>query len=275
MPGQGTGSTGTGLTAQPVGVFDSGVGGLSVVKAIRKLLPHENLLYIADSKNAPYGNKSPEFIRQRCEVLSRFLIQQGAKAIVVACNTATAAAVGSLRRQFAIPIIGMEPGVKPAISTTVSNTVGVLATESTLASEQFIRLLHRYAANVTVLSQPCPALVTQVERGDLASDTTRLWVAHYTQPLLTQGADTLVLGCTHYPWLSPVIKSIVGPSVSLIDTGPAVARQLQQKLAESHLLSDRQMPGEEIFWSSGDNHQAGAVMSDLWGCPVAPRPLPV
>ena len=194
---------------RPIGIFDSGVGGLSVLKEIQRLMPHENLIYIADSAFAPYGNKPLEFIQQRCLDLTQCLIDQDVKAIVVACNTATATAISNLRIQFTLPIIAMEPGVKPAITATKTGIVGVLATENTLSSDQFTHLLHRYAKNVKVICQPCPGLVEQIEAGELESETTRQLIKQFATPLLSAGADTIVLGCTHYPLIRKDRKSVV------------------------------------------------------------------
>lgn len=256
----------------PVGVFDSGVGGLSVLKHIRAALPNETLLYCADSYHTPYGGKSPEQIRTRALALTRFLIGQGAKAVVVACNTATAAAVTTLRSHFSIPIIGMEPAVKPAVTATKSGVVGVLATVGTLKSAQFAALLENYGKGVEVVTQACHGLVECVERGELESPGTRDLVRRYVEPLLARGADTIVLGCTHYPFLRELIEQEAGVGVTIIDTGAAVARQLQRRLAELGLL--KRSGGGEYFWTSGEVMQAEAVISRLWGVPVTVARLP-
>ncbi|WP_026369463.1 glutamate racemase [Kallotenue papyrolyticum] len=258
----------------PIGVFDSGVGGLSVLRDIRAALPHETLLYVADSGHVPYGNKTPGYIQQRSLALSRFLLAQGAKAIVIACNTATAAAAALLRATFDVPIVGMEPAVKPATAATRSGVVGVLATVGTLQSARFAALLDRFGQGVTVVTQPCPGLPEQVEAGDLDGPTTRALVERYTRPLLERGADTIVLGCTHYPFLRPLIADVVGPAVALIDTGAAVARQLRRVLEARDLLSPAPTPGSERFWTSGDLVQAQRVITTLWGRPVEVQPVP-
>src|SRR5512135_3634561 len=216
--------------AGAIGVFDSGVGGLSVLRHIRRTLPDERLIYVADSGHVPYGDKSPEYIEQRSLALTRFLVEQGADAIVIACNTATAAAAAALRSRFSIPIVAMEPAVKPAVAATRSGVVGVLATIGTLESARFAALLERYAGEVESITQGCPGLVEQVELGELHSARTRELVERYTAPLLRRGADTLILGCTHYPFLAPLIREVVGEGVALIDTGAAVARQLQRRI---------------------------------------------
>lgn len=236
----------------PIAVFDSGVGGLSVLAEIQRLLPHESLLYFADCGHIPYGEKTPEFIRQRCNVMAGFFREQGAKALVIACNTATVAAVADLRRDFPEwPIVGMEPAVKPAAAATRSGVVGVLATTGTLQSAKFAALLDRFAADVRVITQPCPGLVELIESGDLHSVELRNLLQHYVEPLLANGCDTIILGCTHYPFLKPLLKTMIPDSISLIDTGAAVARQLQRLLAERDLLAEGANRPVR-FWTSAD-----------------------
>jgi glutamate racemase len=196
----------------PIGVFDSGVGGLSVLRAIRDELPGEHLVYVADSGCAPYGERSAAFVVERALTITEFLVRQGAKAIVVACNTATGAAVESLRARFTIPIVAIEPAVKPAAARTQSRVVGVLATTGTLSSPNVGKLLANYGADVEFVIQPCPGLADRVEKGDLDSGQTRELVRRYVQPIVGKGADILVLGCTHYPFLRPIIEEVAGPS---------------------------------------------------------------
>ncbi|MDD1137714.1 glutamate racemase [Pseudomonas sp. TNT2022 ID233] len=236
----------------PIAVFDSGVGGLSVLAEIQQLLPNESLLYFGDCGHIPYGEKTPEFIRQRCSVMAGFFREQGAKALVIACNTATVAGVADLRRDFPEwPIVGMEPAVKPAAAATRSGVVGVLATTGTLQSAKFAALLDRFATDVRVITQPCPGLVERIESGDLHSPELRALLKHYVDPLLANGCDTIILGCTHYPFLKPMLKSMIPESISLIDTGAAVARQLQRLLAERDLLAAG--PNRPVrFWTSAD-----------------------
>lgn len=256
-----------------IGVFDSGVGGLSVLHHIRRILPQERLIYVADSGHVPYGDKSAAYIEHRANKIADFLVSQGADAIVIACNTATAAAAASLRSQFNIPIIGMEPAVKPAVAATKSGVVGVLATIGTLESARFAALLERYAGEVKIVTQGCPGLVEQVEKGELHSSETRHLVERYTAPLLEKGADTLILGCTHYPYLAALIREVVGELIALIDTGEAVARQLQRRLLT-------ELPGRTAgdatahFFTSGELAQADRIMSALWGEAVASQLLP-
>ena len=227
----------------PVGVFDSGVGGLSVLRHIRSQLPHEHLLYFADSGFAPYGDKPEHVVAERSLAIARFLVARGAKALVVACNTATVAAIRLLREHFPdMPIVGVEPGLKPAAAASRNGKVGVLATDGTLGGEKFRLLMEQVAAasGAQFLLRGCTGLADQIELGELGSEPTIAMLEQYVVPLLDQGADTLVLGCTHYPFVQSAIEEIVarhaGRPVTLIDTGDAVARQLERLLAASHLL---------------------------------------
>ena len=249
----------------PIGVFDSGVGGLSVLREIRALLPNESLLYVADSGHVPYGEKSPEFIRERCRRIAAFLLERGAKALVLACNTATVAGVAELRELYPqLPVVGMEPAVKPAAAATRSGVVGVLATTGTLKSAKFAALLDRFASDVRVVTQPCPGLVERIEAGDLDSEQTRVLLQGFVAPLLAQGCDTLILGCTHYPFIKPLLQTLVPDAVSLIDTGAAVARQLQRLLDERGLLAAG--PARPArYWSSGNSAQMANVLTLLLG----------
>jgi glutamate racemase len=249
----------------PIGVFDSGVGGLSVLRHIREQLPHEDLLYIADSAHAPYGIKTPEQIQERSLVLAEFLFNQGAKALVVACNTATAAAADVLRQRFTVPVVAMEPALKPAVAATRSGVVGVLATSGMLQSARFAALLESYGQDVKVVTQAGHGLVECVERGELDTPATRELLWSYLQPLLAEGADTLVLGCTHYPFLRQTIADLVGDKFQLVDTGAAVARQLARRLVDEGLATTAQGAGSEQFWSTGDLTQAQLARDQLWG----------
>jgi glutamate racemase len=249
----------------PIGVFDSGVGGISVLKHIRAAMPSENLLYVADSKFAPYGNKTPEFIRERADVIARFLIDKGAKALVVACNTATAAAAEYLRSQYALPIIAMEPAVKPAAQATKTGVIGVLATSGTLQSAQFAALLEHYGQQVQVVTQACHGLVECIERGDLTGVEAEELLSRYVKPLLDAHADTIVLGCTHYPFLRPLIEKLVGPDVAIVDTGAAVARHLKHRLEALQLVAPEGAEGSVEFWSNSLDAKAKQVIGQLWG----------
>ena len=261
------------ISQQAIGVMDSGVGGISVLKHIHALLPHENLMYVADSKYAPYGNKTAEEITARCMILADFLIAQNVKALVVACNTATAAAIDELRETFDIPIIGMEPAVKPAAEASKNGVIGVLATVGTLKSAQFAALLESYGRNVKVVTQACVGLVECIERGELDTPETKALIRQYTAPLLADGADTIVLGCTHYPFVKHVIQEIVGDKITLIDTGAAVAKQLKRQLEEKDLLSTNQQKVEVKFWTNSEAENASRVTEKLWGNHVEVRRL--
>jgi glutamate racemase len=251
----------------PIGVFDSGVGGLSVLEEIQQLLPHESLLYVADCGHIPYGEKTPAFIRERSRRVAAFFREQGAKAFVIACNTATVAAVADLRMDYPDwPLVGMEPAVKPAAAATRSGVVGVLATTGTLQSAKFAALLDRFATDVRVVTQPCPGLVELIETGDLSSPALRQLLQGYVDPLLSAGCDTIILGCTHYPFLKPMLAQMLPPSVILIDTGAAVARQLKRLLGERNLLADRK-PAPAQFWTSGDLSHLRNILPTLWKHP--------
>lgn len=219
-----------------IALFDSGLGGLSVLREVRKLLPTHDLMYVADSAYCPYGPRSAAWVRERSLLIGRWAMQQGAQMLVVACNTASSAALETLRAELSIPIVGMEPGIKPAALATRSGHVGVLATAGTLQSQRFASLVERFGDAVYVHIQPCYGWVEQVEAGALASAETRALVERNVVPLLAQGVDTLVLGCTHYPFLRPLIAEIAGVGVAIIDTGPAVARQVEQ-LAATHQMN--------------------------------------
>lgn len=250
-----------------IGVFDSGLGGISVLHEIRHLLPYESLIYIADSAHVPYGEKSAEFIVQRSIAISEFLIAQPVKAIVVACNTATAAAVTELRQRWPdVLIVGMEPAVKPAVQASKNGKIGVLATTGTLRSARFAALLERYASDVEVLTQPCPGLVELIEAGELNSPATRALLQTYVEPLLAADCDTLILGCTHYPLIKPLLRGLVSESVQLIDTGAAVARRLQSELSKQDLLAAAQSP-VDCFYGSGELASIEHTLALLWPKP--------
>ena len=261
------------MSQAPVGVFDSGVGGLSVLRELRARLPHESLLYVADSGHVPYGEKTPEFIRERSQAIAEFLLGQGAKALVLACNTATAAAIAELRERYPqLPLVGMEPAVKPAAAATRSGVVGVLATTGTLKSAKFAALLDRFANDVRVITQPCPGLVEQVEAGELDSPRTRELLRGWVEPLLAEGCDTLILGCTHYPFIKPLLAELVPASVRLVDTGAAVACQLQT-LLDRHGLRAEEPAQATRYWSSGDPQAMARVLPKLLSELAAVQPL--
>ena len=255
-------------------MFDSGVGGLSVLREIRSALPEEDLLYVADSAYAPYGDRSLEFINARAQAIVEFFVSQRVKAIVVACNTVTAVAIQALRSRCAVSIVAIEPAVKPAVAITRSGVVGILATTRTLASESFARLAEKYGKGVQILLQACPGLMEQVEKAELEGPVTEALIKRYVSPLLERGADTLVLGCTHYPFLNSIIKATAGSSVSIIDPAVAVARELRRRLAASDLLSKKRESGIERFWTSGTPTHVQAVATRLWCKLIEVRALP-
>lgn len=258
----------------PVGVFDSGVGGLSVLREIRRELPGEDLIYVADSGYAPYGDRPEDYVRGRAVAIMEFLRAQNVKAVVVACNTATGIAVDALRARYTEPIVAIEPAVKPAAAQTRSGVVGVLATTQTLAGQKFAKLVNTHAGDVEVLTQACPGLVEKVESAELESDATRAIVEQYLQPLLERGADTIVLGCTHYPFVGDLIRDVAGPSVTVIDSAVPVARELRRRLQASGLLAQETRRGSERFWTSGSPDRVRSVIAQLWGGEVDVRAIP-
>jgi glutamate racemase len=248
-------------------VFDSGIGGLSVLQAIHQLLPAEDLIYVADTAHLPYGDKPPATVRARAAVMADFLASQNAKAMVAACNTATAHAIESLRTGCAIPIIGVEPGVKPAALSSQAGVIGILATTATTESTRFSDLMRRHGQGARFVVQPCPGLAEAIETGNLRSDDLREMIRARVAPLIDAGADTIVLGCTHYSFVAQIIQCIAGPNVNIVDTGMAVARQLARTLAERDLArSNRQ--GTVTFYTTGEIEDMRETLRKLWG-PVA------
>jgi glutamate racemase len=252
----------------PIGVFDSGVGGLSVLREIRRELPAEDLLYVADTANAPYGDRDAAFVRERALAIVSRLMDERVKAVVVACNTATGLAVEALRERYELPIVAVEPAVKPAALQTRSGVIGVLATTQTLASERFSKLVATHASGVTVLTQPSPGLVERVEAGDLSSEQTRALVARYVGPIVARGADSLVLGCTHFPFLRGAIEKVAGPSVTIIDPAIAVAREVRRRLEAAGLLAPEGRRGTERVWTTGAPEKTREVVAALWGSAI-------
>ncbi|KVD16019.1 glutamate racemase [Burkholderia ubonensis] len=256
----------TAAAGAPVGVFDSGLGGLSVLRAVRAQLPSESFVYVADSRHAPYGPRDEAFITERTLAIGEWLAREGAKALVVACNTATAQSIAAIRERLAIPLVGVEPGIKPAAALSASGIAGVLATQSTLASARFQALLDRYGAGRRFICQPGHGLVEAVERGDTNSPALRALLDGYLQPMLDAGADTLVLGCTHYPFFTETIRDLVGNRLTIVDTSDAIARQLARVLDERGLRAPagtRAAPPR--FCSTSDGRQLRALASTLLG----------
>jgi glutamate racemase len=243
---------GTGLAHRAtIGVFDSGVGGLSVWQEIARQMPGVDLVYLADQAHCPYGSRAAQEIREFSRAIAAFLITQGADVVVVACNTASAAALSSLRSQFAIPIVGMEPAIKPAAARTQSGHVGVIATQVTFQGELFASLLERFAGGIVVHTQVCPGLVERVEEGRLDDEGTLALLHHFLDPLLAAGVDTIVLGCTHYAFLRPAIERVVGPGVAVIDPAPAVARQAVRVLLTVS-AAVQCGHGQRVLYTAGD-----------------------
>lgn len=223
-----------------IGLFDSGSGGLSVLREIVRLLPDEKYVYYSDNAHCPYGEKSPEYIRERCREIVRLLLDKGADIIVVACNTATAAAIQVLREEFPVRFIGMEPAVKPAALGTRTGVVGVLATAGTLKGSKYLTTKGNFEDGCTIVEHVGQGFVELVENGNLEGEAAEDVVRSSLQPLLDAGADTIVLGCTHYPFLLPVLRKLAGPGVRFIDPAPAVARHLIYVMVQERLLSERE-----------------------------------
>ncbi len=250
----------------PIGVYDSGVGGLSVLRELRRQLPHEDIVFVADQAHVPYGARPLSEVRSFADGITRFLIDRPVKLIVVACNTASAAALKALRAAYpAIPFVGMEPAVKPAAEQTRTKAVGVLATPATFQGELFASVVERFAAGVTVIPKTIPGLVERIEAADLDGPETRALVAQALAPLQARGVDTLVLACTHYPFVIPVIAELAGPGVQVIDPSPAVARQAVRLLNEQGLQVATGRSGGLELLTSGDPQRLAAMALRLIG----------
>jgi len=257
------------LLTAPVGFFDSGVGGLSVLQAARRVLPHENLLYFADSAHCPYGSKSGDFVRQRALAITGFLLTRGAKAVVVACNSASEAALELLRQTFpGLEIIGVEPAVKVAQSLSKNKKIGVLGTALTLKGRRFSRLLENFSYGMEVYTQPVSGLVELIEEGRFAGPRTSAILIKNLRPLLDKGVDTLVLGCTHYPIIKEMISAICGPQVEVIDTGEPVARQLWRRLVSTGRLNPGPGNGQIEYFCSGAVRTVTPVMRKIMADPA-------
>jgi glutamate racemase len=256
---------------QSIGIFDSGVGGLSVLRHIQKSLPNEKILYFADQAHVPYGIRSLDEIRHFSAEITRFLLNQGSKIIIVACNTASAAALNALRKRFPkIPFVGMEPAVKPAALYTRSGKVGVLATENTFASPRYEQIMSRFAQDVEVLEDPCRGLVSLIEAGRTMDRETEQLLRGVLVPMFASGVDTLVLGCTHYPFIRPLIEEIVeteagGSPVTIIDPAPAVARQTINVLSQKALLASSEQTGSAHLFTSANARPLANFTRELLG----------
>lgn len=253
----------------PIAVFDSGVGGLSVLRHLNALLPHESFLYLADQAHVPYGARSGAEVRQLSQAITAYLLAQGARMVVVACNTASAAALNYLRQAFPhVPFVGMEPAVKPAARQTRSGKVGVLATNGTFSSERYAALMARFAQNVSVIEDPCVGLVELIEAGATDDPRAEAVLRRCLRPMLAAGVDTLVLGCTHYPFVRPLIEAIAGPHVTIIDPAPAVARQARRVWEQRPAPAEQQpaaRPATLRLVTTGDAAQMSALARRLVG----------
>ena len=251
---------------RPIGIFDSGVGGLSVVRAIRELMPQENLLYFGDQGHIPYGPRPMEQIRKFSEAITNFLLAGQAKITVVACNTASAAALKYLRERFRdLKFVGMEPAVKPAAEHTRTGKVGVLATPATFQGELYGSVVERFANGVEIFQSTCPGLVQQIERGNLESVDTRRILMEALQPMIEKNIDTVVLGCTHYPFVIPLIQQIVGENVRVIDPAPAVAKQTKRLLEAGGIANQLPARGTIRMFTSGDPVALESMLPILLG----------
>ncbi len=248
----------------PIGIFDSGVGGLSIFREIRRLLPYESLIYVADQAHVPYGTRAKEEVQRFSKAIAQFLLAHEAKVIVVACNTASAAALSFLRFRFPqVLFVGMEPAVKPAARETETGKVGVLATQGTFASERYADLMTRFAQDVTVVQDPCLGLVDLIEQGDLAE--TESLLETIVTPMLAADVDTFVLGCTHYPFVIPVLRKVVGTAVSIIDPAPAIGRQVKRVLERSANLSSGLSPVQLDLYTTGQRVKFERQLQQLLG----------
>ncbi|HEV7835725.1 MAG TPA: glutamate racemase [Caballeronia sp.] len=263
-----------GLSA-PVAIFDSGLGGLSVLRAVRAALPDERLIYVADSLYAPYGERDDDFIADRTLAIGEWLVSQGAKTLVVACNTATSQSIAQTRERLPIPVIGVEPGIKPAALTSQTRVVGVLATAGTLRSARFQALAERHTSDCHFILQPGHGLVQAVERCDTNSPELVALLRSYVQPMLDANADTLVLGCTHYPFLDEAIRSIAGDRLTLVDTSVAIARQLERQLDSFGLRAAPVQAHDRVqavelprFYSTNDGRALRQLAGSLLGLDV-------
>ena len=250
----------------PIGIFDSGVGGISVLRALRQQIPDESVLYFGDQGHIPYGPRAMEQIREFSEAITRFLLEQGAKIIVVACNTASAAALQYLREIFPeVPFVGMEPAVKPAAERTHTGKVGVLATPATFQGALYASVVERFANGVELFQDTCPGLVQQIEQGNLEGPEVRRILEAALQPMLEKDIDTVVLGCTHYPFVIPLIQEIVGENVRVIDPAPAVARQTGRLLEARAMRNGSGAKSEVKLYTSGDPETLRSLLPRLLG----------
>jgi glutamate racemase len=262
------------LSNNPIGIFDSGVGGLSVLREIRSLMPNEHIIYFGDQGHVPYGPRSMEQIQNFSEGITNFLLQHNAKIIVVACNTASAAALKYLREKFPdVQFVGMEPAVKPAAEKTQTKKVGVLATPATFQGALYASVVERFASDVEIFQNTCVGLVEQIEAGELDSEKTKKILDDALLPMLEKNIDTVVLGCTHYPFVIPLIEKIVGENVRVIDPAPAVAKQVERLLEARELRNSSKENGKVVFFTSGDVKSTENVLSKLIDKKIEIKPV--
>lgn len=247
-----------------IGIFDSGVGGLSIARAIKHILPEEDLVYFADIEFSPYGTKPKKTIKQRSEDIVNFLINQNCKIVVVACNTATVNSINCLRLKLSIPMVGVEPAIKPAALQSKTGTVGVLATQQTLESDSFQLLKSKYSQKANIETKACPQFVSLVEDLNHHNEQAIEVAEHYIRPLLLKGCDQIVLGCTHFSFLRSAISHVVGDEATIIDTAIPVAMEVKRKLHSLKLATSEQNEGIVEFWTSGDAVKAMKSISELW-----------
>lgn len=251
----------------PIGMFDSGMGGLSILLEMRRHLPYEEIIYYADSANCPYGGRTDEWLRERSAWITAFLMEQGAKAVVVACNTASAAGLEHLRALYPMPVVGLVPAVKPAVEATRTGVIGVLATPATIRGRLLTDVIERFAgpAGVEVVSVAPDGWVDAVERGELDSPRIRESVQQYLEPMLQRSADTIVFGCTHYPFLAPLVREAAGSGVQVIDSGDGVSRQTRRVLEARGLLYPHERKGKITVYTSADPETVRPVVVELLG----------
>ena len=253
-------------STSPIGIFDSGIGGISVLRAVREQMPEESVLYFGDQGHIPYGPRPMEQIRNFSEAITKFLLERDAKMIVVACNTASAAALKHLREKFPnVQFVGMEPAVKPAAEHTHTGKVGVLATPATFQGALYASVVERFANGVELFQNTCNGLVQQIEQGDLEGKQTRQILESALLPMLEKNIDTVVLGCTHYPFVIPLIQEIVGKSVRVIDPAPAVAKQTKRLLAARGTRNISGDKGDIKFYTSGNPEELRDLLPVLFG----------
>lgn len=254
---------------RPIGIFDSGIGGLSIMQCITQQLPNENLVYVADTLNAPYGDKSTTFIQQRVLEIADWFIAKNTKAIVVACNTATVNAIDKLRENITIPVIGVEPAIKPAANISKDKKVAILVTKATAENQRFLSLVKQYSNNNDVYIQPCPGLVELIEQDQKNSMACKSLLASYLAPLLEKGIDTIVLGCTHYPLVKPLINQICGNNITIMETALPVTEQLQRQLQLHQIINHSDTFGTTDFYSSKPGSAQQQLFSHTWQRPLS------